>query len=295
MKLLHIFLMICTAAAWGYTFTATRVALEVFTPEQMAFARAAVTLIVLLPWWKPTQAVPLKFLAASLAIGAVAYYLFYTAIRMTESLTTVAIVTQLMAPISALVAFVFYREQIGTRKWFGIALATLGAVYLAASGTSVLSVAALGITVLAVTFYSSGSVVAAKSSSVGVWRMLAWISATAIIPTALMAGSSGPLWPDLALLETRHWLAIVFTFIVSALLGQAVLFSLYRLYSISEVVPYVLLTPLFAGLFAVLVYNEPIELSLWLGGTVVLLGVWIQQTGTSRRGERAGISSGYSD
>jgi len=295
MKPLHIFLMVCTAAAWGYTFIATRVALEVFTPEQMAFARAAITLVILLPWWKPSRAVSLKFLAASLAIGAIAYYLFYSAIRMTESLTTVAIGTQLMAPVSALVAFMFYREQIGIRKWFGIALATLGAVYLAASGTSVLSVMALGITVLAVSFYSSGSVVAAKSSTVDVWRMLAWISAMAIIPTALMAGFSGPLWPDLALLETRHWLAILFVFIISALLGQAVLFSLYRLYSISDVAPFVLLTPLFAGLFAVLVFNEPIGLSLWLGGVVVLLGVWIQQTGTSRSGERVGISSGYSD
>ena len=46
---------------------------------------------------------------------------------MTDSLTTVAIGTQLLAPISALVALLFYREAISNRKWFGILLATGGA------------------------------------------------------------------------------------------------------------------------------------------------------------------------
>jgi O-acetylserine/cysteine efflux transporter len=292
MKSFHILLMVCTAAVWGYNFIAIRVALEVFTPEQLAFARAVLTLAVLLPWWKPRQAVPLMFLAASLAIGVLAFILLYSAVRMTDSLTTVAIGTQLLAPASALVALVFYREQISSRKWSGILLATLGAIYLAATGNSTLSVTALGITVLSVSCYSAGSVILTKSFSVDVWRMLAWISAVAIIPTALLAGLSGPLLPDLTTLEARHWLSIVFAFFVSALLGQAVLFSLFRRYPISAVAPYILLTPIFAGLFAILSYDESIELRLLLGGVLVLAGVWIQQSGASRREKMLGPESG---
>jgi O-acetylserine/cysteine efflux transporter len=295
MKLVHIFLMVCTAAVWGYNFIAIRVVLEVFTPEQLAFARAMITLFVLLPWWKPWERVSIRFLGACLAIGAVGFYLLFIAVQMTDSLTTVAIGTQLLAPISALVALLFYRETISNRKWFGILLATGGAVYIATTGASVLSVAALGLTVLSVLFFSVGSVVATKSSSVNVLRMLAWISAMALIPTALMATLSGALLPDPALLDLKHWMALVFAVLISALLGQAVVFSLYRIYSISDVVPYVLLTPVFAALFAILVYDETIELKLLIGGVLVLAGVWIQQIGSQRPGDPRRVTSGFLD
>jgi O-acetylserine/cysteine efflux transporter len=295
MKLIHIFLMICTATVWGYNFIAIRVVLEVFSPEQLAFTRAMITLIVLLPWWKPWERVSIRFLGACLAIGAIAFYLLFFAVQMTDSLTTVAIGTQLLAPISALVAFMFYREVISKWKWFGILLASGGAIYIATTGASVLSVATLGITVLSVLFYSVGSVVAIKSSSVNIWRMLAWISAVALVPTALMATLSGPLLPDPALLDMKHWMALVFAILISALLGHAVILTLYRIYPISNVVPYVLLTPVFAALFAILVYDETIELKLLTGGILVLAGVWIQQLGSRRPRDRQGMISGFLD
>jgi len=284
MKLFHIVLMVCTAAVWGYNFIALRVVLEIFTPEQLAFARSLITLLVLLPWWKPWERVSIRFLGACLAIGTVAFYLLLIAVQMTDSLTTVAIGTQLLAPISALIALLLYREVVSKRKWFGVLLATGGAIYIATTGASALSVAALGLTVLSVLFFSVGSVVVTKSSSVNVFRMLAWISAVALIPTALMATLTGALLPDPALLELKHWMALVFAILISALLGQAVVLFLYRAYPISDVVPFVLLTPVFAAVFAILVYGESIGLKLLTGGVLVLAGVWIQQTGSRRPG-----------
>ena len=292
MRPVHILLMTCTAAVWGYNFIAIRIALEVFSPEQLAFARAATMLLVLLPWWKPWKPVSMRFLAACLSIGAVAFYLLFTAVGMTDNLTTVAIGTQLMAPMAAIVALLVYHEAISRRKWLGILLATGGAIYLASSGATTLSAAALGVTVLAVSFYSAGSVVAARSSSVDVWRMLAWISAIAVVPTALMAGLSGSLLPDPSMLEMKHWLAVVFALIVSAMLGQAVLLSLYRIYPISDVAPYTLLIPVFAALFAVLFYGEHLAMSLLLGGAIVLAGVWIQQVSSSDGSKQEGFPAG---
>ena len=289
MRPVHILLMTCTAAVWGFNFIAIRIALEVFSPEQLAFARAATMLLVLLPWWKPWKPVSMRFLAACLSIGAVAFYLLFTAVGMTDNLTTVAIGTQLMAPMAAIVALLVYHEAISRRKWLGILLATGGAIYLASSGATTLSAAALGVTVLAVSFYSAGSVVAARSSSVDVWRTLAWISAIAVVPTALMAGLSGSLLPDPSMLELKHWLAVVFALIVSAMLGQAVLLSLYRIYPISDVAPYTLLIPVFAALFAVLIYGESLAVSLLLGGAIVLAGVWIQQASSSDGSKQEGF------
>jgi O-acetylserine/cysteine efflux transporter len=273
--------MVCTAAAWGLNFVAMRVTLEVFSPGQMAFARAAMTLLVLLPWWQPWRRVEPKVLVASLVIGALSFYLMYAAIGLTDSLTTVAIGTQLMAPITAILALIFYREPVSGRKWLGISIATLGAMFIAGASGFGLSAAALGLTVIAVSSYSAGSLVLSKSSTVGIWRLLAWISAAALIPLALLAAASGPLYPDLETLQWRHWVALVYAVLISALLGQAVLFFLYRKYPVADVAPYVLFIPVFAALFSILVYQEHIGLHVVLGGSAVLLGVWIQQGAAS--------------
>ena len=282
MRPIHIFLVLCTVVVWGFNFVATRVVLEIFSPVQMPFARSILTLAILLPWWKPFKPIPLKLLAAALSIGAVAFYLLYEAIGMTESLTTVAVGTQLMPPLTAILALLFFRERISTTKWLGILIATIGAIYLAGASTSTLSVTALGLTFLSVFFYSVGSIIIGKSTSVSVWRMLAWISVMSLIPLGLIAMARGPLYPDLALMQIQHWLAFLFAVVISGLLGQASLFYLYGKYPVSDVAPWVLLTPFFAGLFSILIYSESISLSLMLGGAIILLGVWIQQRGSGR-------------
>jgi O-acetylserine/cysteine efflux transporter len=277
MKPIHIILMLCTVAVWGFNFVATRVALEMFSPEQMAFARSVLTLAILLPWWNPFKRIPWQLMAAALAIGAGSFYLLYQAISITESLTTVAVGTQLMPPLSAILALLFFHERISPRKWLGILIATMGAVYLAGATTSSLSLEALGLTVLAVLLYSGASIVIGKSKSVSVWSMLAWIAAMSLLPLGLLAVVSGPLYPDLNQIQIHHWLALLFAVVFSALFGQAVLFSLYRRYSVSDVATWALLIPFFAGLSSILVYGESISLSLFLGGAIVLLGVWVQQ------------------
>lgn len=286
MKPLHLFLMTITAAAWGLNFVATRVVLDVFSPEQLAFARAAITLILLVPFWQPWRRVSIKFLFAAFAIGVGSYYLIYEAIRMTESLTSVAIGTQLMVPISAVFALVMYQEQITQRKWAGITVATLGAIVLTGATGLGVSALALGLTLISVACYSVGTIVASKTGSVGIWRLLAWISAVAIGPMGLLAWAGGPLLPDPATIHTVHWAALAFSVLISAMLGQAVLFLLYRTYPVSDVAPYILFVPIFAALFSVLLFDEHISVGLAVGGAVILFGVWLQQT---RKGAAPGV------
>jgi O-acetylserine/cysteine efflux transporter len=287
MKPLHILLMLCTTAVWGFNFVATRIALETFAPEQMAFARAVLTLAILLPWWKPLQRISWQLFAAALAIGTGSFYVLYEAIRITESLTTVAVGTQLMPPLSALLALLLFHEPVSARKWLGIWIATLGAVYLAGATESSLSTAALGLTVVSVLLYSAGSITIGKAKSISVWNMLAWIAAVSLLPLGALTAASGPLFPDPAAMELRHWLAFLFAAVISALMGQAVLFYLYRKYPVSNVAPWVLFVPLFAGLSSVLVYGESLSSSLIVGAAIVVVGVWIQQRGEAGTGKDA--------
>lgn len=277
--------MICTAAAWGFNFVATRVVLEVLTAEQTAFARSALTMVILLPFWKPFQPIPWQMMLAALAIGTLSFYLVYEAIAMTDSLTTVAVATQMMPPLSAVLALIFYREKIAAKTWAGIAVATLGAAYLSGMASTNISAMAFVLTILGVLAYSGGTIVIGKSPSVGVWRMLAWVSALSVLPLAWMAKSSGPLLSAVAGMQARHWMALMFTVILAGLLGQAVLLHLYRIYRVADVVPWTLFVPVFAGLSSVWIYGEVITAPLVIGGSVVLFGVWLQHSAVKSQSE----------
>lgn len=283
MKAAHILLLLCTVAVWGFNFITMRVALEVFSPIQMALVRSALTLVLLLPFWRPLTRVSWKLMAAALAIGGASFPFLYAAVGLTESLTTVSVATQLMPVLSAVLAWLFFHERISAVKWVGIAVATAGAAYLAGATESRLSVMAFALTVMSVLFYAGGSIVIGKAHAVGIWRMLAWTAALSLPVLGGLAAFSGPLVPDPDLMQARHWGSLFFLVVPSGLLGQAVLFHLYRVYPVSQVAPFVLLIPLVVGVSSVWVYDEPITLTLVLGGSVVLLGVWIQQSAPGRR------------
>jgi O-acetylserine/cysteine efflux transporter len=282
MQPIHLSLMLLAVVAWGVNFVVTRVALEAFSPLQLTFARSVLTLLLLLPWWRPFQRIPARLMLAALVIGTVSFYLLNLAISLTDSLTTVAVTSQLMPPLSAILATVFYRERTGARKWIGILVATAGAIYLAGVTESVLSLQAMGITVLSVLLYAAGTIVIGKDDAVDVWRMLAWISAVSVLPLGALTALSGPLLPDVGSLQARHWSALIYAAVFSALFGQAVLLQLYRRYPVSAVAPWMLLVPLVAGLTAAAVYGESITSGLVIGGGIVLLGVWLQQRGQAR-------------
>jgi O-acetylserine/cysteine efflux transporter len=289
MKPIHILLILGATVIWGFNFVVTRVVLEVFTAQQLAFTRAVITLLILLPWWKPHRGIPARLVFAGLSIGTVSYFLLYEAINTTDSLTTVAVGTQLMPPFSAILALLFFHEKVSARKWIGILVAFSGAAYLAGVTESSLSLHALGLTVLSVLAYAAGSVVIGKTTSGHVWRMLAWISALSILPLGFMAASSGPLVPEFSTVRAIHWLSLFYAVLFAALLAQAALFVLYHRYSVSDVAPWVLLVPVWAGLSAVMVYDEYITPGLVLGGLVVIFGVWYQQ---SREKQRPGGGPG---
>ena len=119
MKTIHVLLILGAVAAWGFNFVTTRVSLEVFTPIQLAFARSVLTLLILLPFWKPFQRISWKLMAAALAIGGVSFPVLYAAVGLTESLTTVSVATQLMPALSAVLAWLFFHEHISTAKSLG--------------------------------------------------------------------------------------------------------------------------------------------------------------------------------
>lgn len=287
MKAAHILMILGTVAVWGFNFITMRVALEVFSPIQMALVRSALTLLLLWPFWKPLTRIPWKLMAAALAIGGAAFPLLYAAVGLTESLTTVSVATQLMPVLSAVLAWMFFHEHVSTVKWTGIAIATAGAAYLAGATQSQLSVMAFGLTVLSVLFYAGGSIIIGKSHEAGVMRMLAWTAAMSLPVLGALAAVSGPILPDLGPMEARHWGSLFFLVVMGGLLGQASLFYLYRRYPVSQVAPWVLLIPLFVGLSSVWIYDEAITLTLVLGGGVVLLGVWIQQSAAGRKAPSA--------
>jgi drug/metabolite transporter (DMT)-like permease len=114
----------------------------------------------------------------------------------------------------------------------------------------------------------------ARASTV---RLMAWsttITAIALLPVAYF--SPQPMLPSSA----GGWWVLVALAIVTQILGQGLIAYAFAHLPASLSSVSLLIQPVMATLFAWMLFNEPVGLAQYLGGAVVLAGIWLSKRGS---------------
>jgi drug/metabolite transporter (DMT)-like permease len=202
-------------------------------------------------------------------------------------LTTVAAATTLvsMAPLFVGFGSVFLGEPPTSRAWAGIVLATAGAVVIGAgdaagfgSGPRALLGDVLAFAgALAMAAYLLLGRVARRRLPVSTYAASVYgVAAAALLPACLLTGSA------LGGYRAASWLALAGVVIGPQLLGHTVFNSLLATVSASVVAVVLLLEPVIATVLAWWLFDELPGPWLWVGGPMVLAGVWLATTGARR-------------
>jgi drug/metabolite transporter (DMT)-like permease len=202
-------------------------------------------------------------------------------------LTTVAAATTLvsMAPLFVGFGSVFLGEPPTSRAWAGIVLATAGAVAIGAgdaAGFGSGSRALLGDVLafagaLAMAAYLLLGRVARRRLPVSTYAASVYgVAAAALLPACLLTGSA------LGGYRAGAWLALAGVVIGPQLLGHTVFNGLLATVSASVVAVVLLLEPVIATVLAWWLFDELPGPWLWVGGPMVLAGVWLATTGSRR-------------
>ncbi len=272
-------------AVWGGSFLFMRVAAADFGPVPLVDVRLALGALILLPFlWRErarfTAAVWLRVAGIATINSVLPFVLFaWGAERAPAGIG--AITNAMTVMFAALVAFLFYGEHIGARRWIGLVAGFVGVTVLASgriAGASVGSAALAG-------------TAAALCYGLGinfVRHYLSGFPAAAIAAANLAAGALllAPLaiyrWPQHAI-PAVSWLS---TLLLGVLCTGVAFVFYYRLIArigAPRTATVTYLIPLFGVIWAWLLLGERVTLSMVLAGALILAGVGLSQQRERKR------------
>ncbi|APV52394.1 EamA family transporter [Betaproteobacteria bacterium GR16-43] len=187
-----------------------------------------------------------------------------------------------LAPIFVTLAgWLFWKQRVTRTFLVGMALAIGGMFVLVGPNFAVGGPRLLGDALGALTgaFYAGYflSIKVARDAGVTTARLMAWsttITAIVLLPIALVAPQ--PFWPA----SSSGWLVLVGLALVTQILGQGLIAYAFAHLPASLSSVSLLIQPVMAAIFAWALFGEAIGPWQFIGGAIVLSGIWLSKKGS---------------
>ena len=275
-------------AIWGGSFLFMRVAAADFGPLPLVEARLSLGALILLPllWAARAQfsvALWLRIAGIAAINSVIPFALFaWGAERAPAGIGAISNAMTVM--FTALIAFLFYGEQIGPRRLIGLVAGFVGVAILASgrtAGASVWPAALAGTT--AAFLYGIGINL--------VRRYLTGLPSGAVAAANLVSGSVllAPLaiynWPHQAI-PAGSWVSAVLLGVLCTGIAFVFYYRLIGRVGAARASTVTYLIPLFGVIWAWLILREPLTLTMGLAGALILAGVALSQREVRRDARR---------
>jgi len=285
MSLRHLFLILLANVAWGFNFIAGKIGADHFQPLFFTFIRFAFLFLLMLPWLRPAPGYMWPLLRVAFLLGVVHFGMMFIGLEAGGNIASIAITTQLYVPFSALLSAIFLRERLSVRKTAAIILA-LGGVLIIGFDPIVFRHLDAVLWVTGAAFAMAvATILMRQCPNLGVFRLQAWIALVAFPSLLLLSllfeseqwqlATTGSRLPD-------FW-APLYSAVGASIVGHGIVYYLLGRYPVSTVTPLLLLAPILASLFGVLIYNDILGWRLMVGGSMTLLGILMVSLQQSRK------------
>lgn len=268
-----ILLALVVVIAWGSNFTAMRLALDELPPLLFVGLRFAILLPLLLVLPRPAGWWPIIAIGCFINMGQFGF--LFSAMEADVTAGLASLLLQSQAPITIVLAAIFYRERVSAVQVAGITLAVLGlAVIGSASGGNV-TLAGLGLVLCGALSWACGNLVLRRSPGVDMMALFVW--ASLVPPLPMLAASFAFETPDpfgvIAALSLQGWRSVAYVAGVSTLLGFSIWGALLSRHPAALVTPFALLIPVVGLSVAAVVLGETITWVEAGAGLLILAGI----------------------
>jgi O-acetylserine/cysteine efflux transporter len=268
-------LVVLVCAAWGFNFTAGAKGMEGFPPLLFMVLRFTGVILLTLPLLhRPPAGQWPRLIAVALCMGGLHFTFLFWALRVSEDVTSIAVLQIMYIPFAVLLALFVLRERTGWRTLAATATAFAGVMVIAFDPLVLRQPAALALILFSAFSQALASVLMRKLSGLTPMSFQGW---SAIICLPVMA--VGTLlfeenqWLAIQNASGWHWAALAYTTVVASLVGHGVFYLLVQRHPVPLVMPYMLMmTPMAAG-FGVLVWGDSPGPKLWIGGSIILASI----------------------
>jgi drug/metabolite transporter (DMT)-like permease len=271
--------LLTLAAIWGASFLFMRVATKDFGPFALVAIRLSLGALVLSPLlWKARALFTADMWPRLATIGIINSALPFTlfawgAERAPAGIGAISNATTVM--FTALIAFTFFGERINLRRWVGLIAGFIGVAVLASGrigGVSVWPAALAG--TLASVLYGIGANL--------IRRRLVGLPPGAVASATLICASifAWPFaistWPQTAI-PAQSWLCAALLGVFCTGIAYFIYYRLIQRIGAPRASTVTYLIPLFAVVWAWLLLDEPLTLTMAIAGVLILGGVALSQ------------------
>lgn len=260
--------------AWAFNFIAGKAGVTHFQPLLFTALRFAVLLLALLPFLRWIPGRMRGVLSIALMQGMLHFTLIFLGLGASGDVSSVAIVAQLYVPFSALLAVVWLGETLDRRRLTGIASAFGGVLVIGFDPIVFQHLDALLLITAGAAAMAVATIQMRQLHGVSVFVLQAWIALCATPALALLSllFEHGQ-WDAVRTATALELAAPVYSAIGASLIGHGIVYYLLGRYPVSATTPLMLLSPVLAVVFGVLLWGDVLTWKLVLGGFLTLAGI----------------------
>ena len=289
MKPGDLLLALLANTAWAFNFIVGKAGVSHFQPFLFTGLRFAVLLLVLLPFlrWLPGRMGGV--LGIALVQGVIHFSLIFAGLEASGDIASVAIASQLYVPFSALLAVMFLDERLGRRRLLGMASAFGGVLVIGLDPLVFNHLDALLLITAGALAMAVATIQMRRLQGVGVLALQGWIALCATPALALLSllFEDGQ-WAGVRSATLREWATPLYSALAASLVGHGIVYLLLGRYPVGVVTPLLLLSPVLAVVFGVLLWGDVLTWKLILGGILTLAGIAVITVPAPRRAASSG-------
>ncbi len=272
---LHLLLFVLITAIWGLNFVVGKIGLEQIPPLLLMALRWGLVALILVPFVEPPRGRWRGVLLVSFTLGFAHFALMFTGLREVDA-ATAAIAIQLQVPFAALLAALVFKDILGWHRAVGLVIAFAGVAIIAGEPRLEGRYTALAMVIAAACIWSVANIQIKLMGNIDGLTLNAWLGvfATPQLVLGSLVLEDGQLGA-LAAADWRAWGSVVYQALFVVGIGYGTWYWLLKRYAVNQVMPCILLVPVFGVTSGVLFLDEALTLALIGGGGLTVLGVAI--------------------
>ena len=264
---------VAVAVIWGMGFIIAKAAMSHFSPILLMALRFTLTAFCLIWFFRPPISLFKNLFWISLVSAAIQYSLTFNGVNGIDA-STAGLLVQLEVPFGLIMAWLFLGDRISIKQVIGIIVAFLGAVLIIGepklSGDLVYAFMVIG----GAFTWSVGQIMIKKLGNVGGFML---ITGVAIFAAPQLFIASWLFESDqIQQIQTANlpaWAAVAYLGLIMTALGYALWYRLLGLYTVNQVMPFLLLLPVTSVIGGIIFLGESLTIKITIGGLMALAGV----------------------
>ncbi|MDH5353720.1 MAG: EamA family transporter [Gammaproteobacteria bacterium] len=273
MKFIDVCMAVAVAVIWGMGFIIAKAAMSHFSPILLMALRFTLTAGCLIWFFRPPVRLFKNLFWISLVSAAIQYSLTFNGVKGIDA-STAGLLVQLEVPFGLIMAWIFLGDRISIKQTIGIMIAFLGAVLIIGepklSGDLVYAFMVIG----GAFTWAIGQIMIKKLGNIGGFML---ITGVAIFAAPQLFIASWLFESDqLHQIQTANlpaWGAVAYLGLIMTALGYALWYRLLGLYTVNQVMPFLLLLPVTSVIGGIAFLDESLTIKITIGGLMALTGV----------------------